>query len=96
MRRRRRLEEEEPEAEIPLDLESFKGSVREFLALDGPNREVGRRFKNFMRSFVDDKNKAVYRQRIEDMCAGNKQSLEVSFPHLALADQQLSVWVWWW
>ena len=53
------------------NLEEMKGhSVREWVSMRGPRTEVKHRFKNFLRSFVDEKGHNVYREKIRQMVEG--------------------------
>ena len=56
-------------------------------------REVSRRFKHFLLTFVDSKGSIVYKDKIKKMCDQNRQSLEVSYVHLAIAQRMLGLWV---
>ena len=46
-------------------------SVREWVSMQAPRLEIKNRFKQFLRSFVDDQGKSVYREKISQMCEGN-------------------------
>lgn len=53
------------------NLEDMKGhSVREWVAMLGPKTEIKHRFKNFLRTYVDQKGSNVYRQKIQQMVEG--------------------------
>lgn len=53
------------------NLEDMKGhSVREWVSMQAPRLEIKNRFKQFLRSFVDDQGKSVYREKISQMCEG--------------------------
>ena len=41
-------------------------------------REIKRRFVHFLRTFQDEQEKFVYKDRVKRMCDANKQSLEVA------------------
>ena len=56
-------------------------------------KEVRRRFKTFLTTFVDRRGQLVYHERIQQMCSANKQSLEVSFQHLSNSQPMLAIWV---
>ena len=50
------------------NLEDTKGhSVRDWVSLLAPNREIFNRFKNFLRTFVDAKGHNVYKEKIRQM-----------------------------
>lgn len=51
------------------NLEDMRGhSVKEWVSLIGPRTEIYNRFKNFLRTFVDDKGHSLYREKIKQMC----------------------------
>ena len=53
------------------NLEDTKGhSVRDWVSLLAPNREIFNRFKNFLRTFVDAKGHNVYKEKIRQMVEG--------------------------
>ncbi|RUS83603.1 hypothetical protein EGW08_008622 [Elysia chlorotica] len=73
------------------NLEEMKGhSVREWVSMRGPRTEVKHRFKNFLRSFVDEKGHNVYREKIRQMVEGNKESLVIDYNMLATMEQVLA------
>ena len=45
-------------------------SVREWVSMQAPQLEIKNRFKQFLRSFVDDQGHSVYREKIQQMCEG--------------------------
>ncbi len=73
-------------------LEDQQGSLREYLAMDAPRREVAIRFRDFLRSLKEN-DQPIYRLRIGAMCSQNKRSLQVDYPHLAQHQQTLAMWV---
>jgi DNA replication licensing factor MCM2 len=53
------------------NLEDMKGhSVREWVSMLGPKTEIKNRFKNFLRTFVDQKGHNIYREKIRQMVEG--------------------------
>ena len=51
------------------NLEDMKGhSVREWVSMLAPRLEIKNRFKNFLKTFVDDKGQSVYKDKIKTMC----------------------------
>ena len=56
-------------------------------------REVSRRFTQFLLTYNDDKGHNVYKEKIKKMCDNNKQSLEVSYMHLSIAQPIFGMWV---
>lgn len=98
--RRRRIEDgaaggfdEDEEEEEPFNLENFDVPLREWIALEGPRNEVKRRFKHFLRSYMDRSGDTVYDSRITRMCSNNEQSLEVSYLHLSHMTPVLAIWL---
>ncbi len=50
-------------------------------------------FGDFLRTFHDEHNSNVYEQRINEMCANNKRSLEVTFTHMSQKNPTLAIWI---
>ena len=98
--RRRRLadmagmEEDAPDdegMESIENLEDTKGmSIREWVSMAGPRREVYNRFRNFLRTHVDHKGSNLYQEKIKEMCQKNKASFEVDYNILASECQVLA------
>ncbi|KAH7976741.1 hypothetical protein HPB52_018809 [Rhipicephalus sanguineus] len=98
--RRRRLAERAAEGTFSDDedmvesienLEDMKGhTVREWVTQIGPKTEIYNRFKNFLRTFVDERGHNLYKEKIRQMCEENKMSLEVNYNTLAQAEQVLA------
>lgn len=101
-RRRRKMIEQEAgnmvdedydEDEAPFNLENFEVSLQEWIAKDKPRREISRRFRSFLKTFVDMKGRSVYQEKIMAMCTANEQSLEVSYMDLSSAVPNLAIWL---
>ncbi|KAG5683240.1 hypothetical protein PVAND_012533 [Polypedilum vanderplanki] len=76
--------EEEEMIESIENLEDTKGhTIKEWVSMLGPRTEIANRFKNFLRTFVDEKGQQTYRDRIRKMCEQNKSSFIVVFSELA-------------
>jgi len=98
--RRRRIAEmaamedepmEEEGVESIENLEDTKGKpIREWVALAGPRKEVYNRFRNFLRTYVDDKGTNLYHEKIKAMCQKNQASFEVDYNILASECQVLA------
>lgn len=70
------------------NLENTRGlSVREWVMQIGPKREIYIRFKNFLRSHVDEKGRNTFREKIKQMSEENNCSFEVDYIILSQADQ---------
>ena len=53
-------------------------SVREWVSMQAPRLEIKNRFKQFLRSFVDDQGHSVYREKISQMCEGRSDAIYFS------------------
>lgn len=64
-------EEDEDMIESIENLEDMKGhSVREWVSMAAPRLEIYHRFKNFLKTHVDEHGHNVFKERISDMCKG--------------------------
>merc|ERR1719210_2005893 len=73
------------------NLEDTKGmSIREWVAMNAPRREVYNKFRNFLRTYVDHKGTNLYQEKIKEMCQKNKASFEVDYNILAAECQVLA------
>jgi len=98
--RRRRLAERAAERDYADDdemiesienLEDMKGHpVREWVNLAAPRLEIKNRFKQFLKTFCDERGDNVYRTKIRQMCENNKMSLSVDYNTLANEHQVLA------
>uniref|UniRef100_A0A7M4FMS2 DNA replication licensing factor MCM2 n=1 Tax=Crocodylus porosus TaxID=8502 RepID=A0A7M4FMS2_CROPO len=87
------MEEEEDEDMIESieNLEDMKGhSVREWVSMAAPRLEIYHRFKNFLKTHVDDHGHNVFKERISDMCKENRESLVVNYEDLAAREHVLA------
>ncbi|CAH1782811.1 unnamed protein product [Owenia fusiformis] len=83
--------EDEDMIESIENLEDMKGhTVREWVSMAAPRMEIFNRFKNFLRTFVDDKGHNLFREKIRTMVEGNKESLVVDYNVLASVEQVLA------
>ncbi|XP_055697371.1 DNA replication licensing factor Mcm2 [Phlebotomus papatasi] len=84
------LEDEEMVESIE-NLEDTKGhSTKEWVSMLAPRTEITNRFKNFLRTFVDDNGHLRYRERIKRMCEQNQSSFTVSYPDLVNKEHVLA------
>jgi len=82
------LMDEEGEESIE-NLEDTKGRpYREWVQLSGPRREIKNRFKNFLRTYVDEKGENYFLGVIRNMCSNNRSSFEVPY-YLMTGDYQI-------
>jgi DNA replication licensing factor MCM2 len=73
------------------NLENTRGmTTREWVSQLGPKREIYNRFKNFLRTHVDDKGKNTFREKIRQMSEENKCSFEVDYTLLSTEEQVLA------
>ncbi|XP_031573704.1 DNA replication licensing factor mcm2-like [Actinia tenebrosa] len=85
------FQDEDEAIESIENLEDMKGhSVREWVSMAAPRLEIKNRFKQFLRTFVDDQGHSVYREKIKQMCEANKQSLVINYNILANEQQVLA------
>uniref|UniRef100_A0A663LL43 DNA replication licensing factor MCM2 n=2 Tax=Athene cunicularia TaxID=194338 RepID=A0A663LL43_ATHCN len=84
-------EEDEDMIESIENLEDMKGhSVREWVSMAAPRLEIYNRFKNFLKTHVDDHGHNVFKERISDMCKENRESLVVNYEDLAAQEHVLA------
>uniref|UniRef100_A0A7N6AL65 DNA replication licensing factor MCM2 n=1 Tax=Anabas testudineus TaxID=64144 RepID=A0A7N6AL65_ANATE len=83
--------EEEEMIESIENLEDMKGhTVREWVSMVAPRLEIYNRFKNFLRTHVDENGHNVFKEKISDMCKENKESLVVNYEDLAAREHVLA------
>ena len=103
-RRRRRLQErlgagvfedDRMDMAIRVNLDDLKGDPKEHLRSEPVKESVCQAFKAFLGQFTEEGgSRAVYAGRIDKMCKENRQSLEVSYMHLAQSgNEQLAMWL---
>ncbi|XP_029457178.1 DNA replication licensing factor MCM2 isoform X2 [Rhinatrema bivittatum] len=84
-------EEEEDMIESIENLEDMKGhSVREWVTMAATRLEIYHRFRNFLRTHVDERGHNVFKEKISDMCKENKESLVVNYEDLAAREHVLA------
>jgi len=76
-----------------VNLEDINGPVEEILEEPRVQREVKRKFREFLTAFRDDKGEAVYVSRIEELVKKNERSLTVNFQHLSSSYPTLCIWM---
>lgn len=73
------------------NLEDTKGhSIKEWVIMVGPRTEITNRFKNFLRTYVNNKGSLVFKERIKKMVESNQSSFVVEFPILAQKEHVLA------
>jgi len=89
-------EDEERDSDEEVDegvnLDESNGPLHLWVMQDAVTREIRRQFRKFMREYKSG-GVVVYEQRIKEMCAGNKESLDVSFMELSKRAPTLAVYV---
>ncbi|XP_018409454.1 PREDICTED: DNA replication licensing factor MCM2 [Nanorana parkeri] len=84
-------DEDEEMIESIENLEDMKGySVREWVSMAATRLEIYHRFKNFLRTHVDEHGHNVFKEKISDMCKDNKESLAVNYEDLAAREHVLA------
>ena len=69
--------EDEEMIESIENLEDMKGhTVREWVSMAAPRLEIYNRFKNFLRTHVDENGHNVFKEKISDMCKGSPGFLQ--------------------
>ena len=90
------FEEEQAQEQVYVNIDAMTGSVRKLLAMENVANEVGRRFQNFISTFRDPQrptNELLYFDKMGVMCQENKESLEVSYRHMALFIPRVAGWL---
>lgn len=83
--------EEDDMIESIENLEDTRGmSVREWVVQIAPKREIYNRFKNFLRTYTDEKGRNLFRDKIRIMSEENRQSFDVDYHFLAASEQVLA------
>ena len=73
------------------NLEDMKGhTVKEWVSMLAPRTEVYNRFKNFLRTFVDEHGHNLYKEKIRQLVEGNRESLVVDYNVLASQEHVLA------
>lgn len=82
-----------PMTDAAIDFEDVKGRLALWIRRPEVERWIRRSFQTFLRTFVDENGMNVHEQRINEMCASNKQSLEVTYTHLTNKFPTLAIWI---
>uniref|UniRef100_A0A8C5PQY1 DNA replication licensing factor MCM2 n=1 Tax=Leptobrachium leishanense TaxID=445787 RepID=A0A8C5PQY1_9ANUR len=84
-------DEDEEMIESIENLEDMKGhTVREWVSMAATRLEIFHRFKNFLRTHVDEHGHNVFKEKISDMCKENRESLVVNYEDLAAREHVLA------
>lgn len=83
--------EQEEQIESIENLEVMKGhGLREWIKMIGPRTEIYNRFKNFLKTIVDEHGHNVFREKIRYMVEANHQSLVVDYNLLYQSEEVLA------
>jgi DNA replication licensing factor MCM2 len=86
-------EEEEENLTSKINLEDKKGPLKEYLRREGTRDEIKLRFREFLKSYLDQNGKPIYMNKIREICSENRQSLEIVYFHLSQEHPILAIWV---
>ncbi|EFA77281.1 MCM family protein [Heterostelium album PN500] len=75
-------DEEEEYVKGQVKLEDPQGPLKEYIISEAPRREIIHNLTDFIENYTDKKDNLVYRQRIQQMCASNLESLLINYTHL--------------
>ena len=87
-----------------INLEDYNGPLSEWIISPAVSEEIRRRFRRFLTSYDAGASgdgggapaadaSSRYSQRVRNMCAANKESLDVSYLHLSQSVPILAIWV---
>lgn len=76
-----------------LDMEEQKGWIADWLREKKTIAFIRNSFNKFLWHFKDDNGREVYDDRINDMVANDKQSLEVTYSHISVKMPTLAIWI---
>eukprot|EP00042_Codosiga_hollandica_P055422 m.775740 g.775740 ORF g.775740 m.775740 type:complete len:908 (+) comp59111_c2_seq2:88-2811(+) len=102
--RRRRLMEpavssgfsDQDDDNIPIieNLEDLKGNtLREWVCMESTSKEIHRRFRSFLTTYLDDQGNNIHAARIKSMCESNGESLVISYSNLCREHPVLAIFV---
>jgi DNA replication licensing factor MCM2 len=83
----------EDEDEKAIDMEDAKGNLKNWIKERKVVKWIERKFTEFLETFKDELGNLIYRPKIRQMCAENKQSLFVSYKHLSDAIPTIALWI---
>lgn len=85
--------EDEEGDERHLSIDEVKGKLPEWINEPRTQRWIRRSFKKFLLNFKDQNGVLLYENRINEMCANNKQSLEINPTHLQRMYPSILLWI---
>lgn len=74
-------------------MEDTKGKLTDWIQEKKTVVFIRHSFSKFLRHFKDERGQDVYEERINEMCAANKQSLEVTYSHISNKTPTLAIWI---
>ncbi|VFQ64957.1 unnamed protein product [Cuscuta campestris] len=85
---------EDEDNEEGLDMYRIQGTLREWVTRDEVRRFVAKRFKEFLRTYVNSKtNQEDYLRQINEMVAVNKCSLEIDYKQFIYCHPNIAIWL---
>lgn len=89
-----RVEEEQPETETIDNLEDTRGMTNmDWLSQRATKNEVRNRFKNLLKTYVDESGRSVFREKLRTMTELNQQSFELEYTILAEEQPALGIFL---
>ncbi|CAI5745352.1 unnamed protein product [Peronospora destructor] len=76
-----------------INLEHFDVPLREWIATERPRSEIKRRFRNFLNTFADGKDRLVYHEKIVQLAQRNEQSLEIEIGDVIHSMSMVAAWL---
>lgn len=90
----RRFEDLDDNVPVIENLDERKGNtLREWVLSEPVDREIFRRFRNFLATHTDEQGNNVHFERIKTMCQTNGESLVVSYTDLCVVQPVLAIYV---
>jgi DNA replication licensing factor MCM2 len=87
---------EDIDDDVPVieNLDERKGNtLREWVLSEPVDREIFRRFRNFLSTHTDDQGYNIHFERIKNMCQANGESLVVSYTDICTVQPILAIYV---
>lgn len=58
------------QVDVPAGILDVRGTLNEYVVMEGPRQSIRRDFQHFLTSFLDANGESVYGERIKSMCEG--------------------------
>jgi len=86
--------DQDDDATIIENLEDRKGhTLRDWIVQEPVEREIFKRFKSFLKAFIDSSGNTIHLERITEMCEQNRESLVISYTDLCTQHPVLAIYV---